>query len=205
MPQDEAIRFAATSGTVEEVLALDPDIVVGDIFLSPRMRAAFQRQGMQVVTLPIAQDVDQSLTQVRELAAAIGQPARGEALAGEIDAAMTSSFQHGSEIPTLLWQAGGIVPGEGTLAMQLLNHAGFASQSAARGLGQGAYLPLEEVLADPPALVIAAGEERMLTHPVLREMAGTQYRRLDPTLLYCGGPTIPRLLARLGEIRSSLR
>jgi len=204
MPQAQARRFPATSGTVEEVLALDPDMVVADIFVSPRMRAAFERQGMEVVTLPIAQDVGQSLAQVRELASAIGQPARGEALVGKIEASVTSSRHHGGEVPTLLWQAGGIVPGGKSLAAQIFDHAGFPSQSAARGLGQGAYLPLEEVLADPPALVVAAGGERMLTHPVLREMRVTQYRRLDPTLLYCGGPTIPRLLDRLGEIRASL-
>tara|TARA_E500000305_G_C3985913_1_gene219352 strand:- start:181 stop:990 length:810 start_codon:yes stop_codon:yes gene_type:complete len=204
MPQAQAHRFPATSGTVEEVLALGPDMVVGDMFLSPTVRAAYEREGIAVVTLPIAEDVPQSLAQVRTIADAIGQSENGEALVGEIEAAMTSSPQHGGEVPTLLWQAGGIVPGEATLAMQLLNHAGFASQSAARGLGQGAYLPLEEVLAEPPALVVAAGEERMLTHPALRALDGTHYRSLDATLLFCGGPTIPRLLARLGEIRSSL-
>ncbi len=204
MPAEQARRYASTSGTVEEVLALAPDTVVADIFLAPRNRAAFEREGIAVVTLPIAQDIDQSLAQVRTLAGAVGQPERGEALVGDITVALTSARHTGPEIPTLLWQAGGIVPGEETLAMQLFDHAGFPSQSAARGLGQGAYLPLEEVLADPPALIVAAGEERMLTHPVLRTLAGTQYRTLDPTLLFCGGPTIPRLLDRLGEIRESL-
>ena len=36
----------------------------------------------------------------------------------------------------LLWQAGGIVPGEATLIAELLAHTGFASHAAARGLGQ---------------------------------------------------------------------
>lgn len=204
MPVEEARRYPATSGTVEEVLALAPDLVIVDSFLSPRARAAFQRQGIAVVTLGIAQDVDQSEGQIRELAAAVDQPRRGEALVDRIEAAMTSSRQEGPGVPTLLWQAGGIVPGADTLAGQLFAHVGLPSQSAARGLGQGAYLPLEQVLADPPALIVAAGGERMLTHPVLRELDGTQYRRLDPALLYCGGPTIPRLLARLVEIRQGL-
>ena len=90
----------------------------------------------------------------------------------------------------LLWQQGGIVPGEETLIARLMAHTGFASHSAARGLGQGAYLPLEQVLADPPELVLAAGGERMLTHPALRALEGVRYERLDPSLLFCGGPTV---------------
>jgi iron complex transport system substrate-binding protein len=83
-------------------------------------------------------------------------------------------------------------------------HTGFASHSAARGLGQGAYVPLEQVLADPPALVLAAGDERMLTHPALRGLEGVRYAQLDPTLLFCGGPTVIRAAARLAHIRASI-
>ena len=83
-------------------------------------------------------------------------------------------------------------------------HTGFASHSGARGLGQGAYLPLERVLADPPAMIIAAGGERMLTHPVLRQLAEVPYERLDPALLFCGGPSIVRTVERLAEIRATI-
>jgi iron complex transport system substrate-binding protein len=36
------------------------------------------------------------------------------------------------------------------------------------------------VLADPPRVVLAAGSERMLTHPALRALEGVRYERLDP-------------------------
>jgi iron complex transport system substrate-binding protein len=60
------------------------------------------------------------------------------------------------------------------------------------------------VLADPPRLVIAAGDERMQRHPALRRLRGVRYASLEPNLLYCGGPTIPRLAAKLAELRDSL-
>jgi iron complex transport system substrate-binding protein len=103
-----------------------------------------------------------------------------------------------------LWQQGGLVPGEATLIARLLANAGFSNHPAARGLGQGAYLPLERVLADPPALVLAAGGERMLTHPSLRHLRGARYAQLDPSLLYCGGPTIVRAAARLAQVRRNI-
>ena len=184
MPLVKARRFRATAGTVEEVLALDPDVVVADPFIAPATRAAFERLGIRVEVLGIAASIAESEAQVRQLAALAGHPARGEAMVTEIEATLAETRRTG-RVPALLWQQGGLVPGEGTLAAELLVHTGFASHSAARGLGQGAYLPLEEVLADPPRVVLAAGSERAQAHPALRSL-DAPVARLDAALLYCG-------------------
>jgi len=205
MPLAEGQRFPATGGTVEEVLALDPDVVVTGSFLDPASAQAFRRLGIRVETVSIASTVTQSEAQVRRLAAVAAQPARGEALVARIDRAVAAAHRGGARKTVLMWQEGGIVPGEGTLVSELLVNSGFRSLSAARGLGQGAYLPLEEVLADPPQLVIAAGDERMEHHPALRHLTGVSYAAIEPNLLYCGGPTIPHLAARLAGSRDALQ
>jgi iron complex transport system substrate-binding protein len=204
MPMAEARRFRATGGTVEEVLALDPDVVVAGAFLPPATAQAFERLGIRVETFGIVPHLAENAAQVRRLAALAGHPERGEALLGRINAARASTRHDGPKVDALLWQTGGIVPGEQTLIARLLAHAGFASHSASRGLDQAAYLPLEQVLADPPQVVLAAGSERMLTHPVLRNLEGVRYERLDPALLYCGGPTVVRAVQRLAEIRAGI-
>lgn len=204
MPLARARRFAATGGTVEEVLALDPDIVVAGAFLPPAQAAAFRRLGVRVETFGIVPDLAENAVQVRRLAALAGHPQRGEALLARTGAALEAARFHGPKVRTLLWQEGGIVPGEGTLIARLLALTGFASHSAARGLGQGAYVPLEQVLADPPDLVLAASNGRMLTHPVLQALTGLRYARLDPSLLYCGGPTIVRAAQALAALRRTI-
>jgi iron complex transport system substrate-binding protein len=204
MPLAEARHFRATGGTVEEVLALEPDIVVTGGFLDPAAAKAFARLGVQVETVGIATTVAESKAQVRQLAALTGEPAKGEALARRIDRAVAAAHRSGPPVSALVWQEGGLVPGSQTLVADLLGNSGFVSQSAVRGLGQGAYLPLEQVLADPPRLVIAAGDERMQRHPALRRLRGVRYASLEPNLLYCAGPTIPRLAAKLAELRDSL-
>jgi iron complex transport system substrate-binding protein len=204
MPQAAARRFRATGGTVEEVLALDPDVVVAGSFLPPATAQAFDRLGIRVETFGIVPDLAENAAQVRRLAALAGHPRRGEALLARIDATLAATRHRGAPVTALLWQSGGIVPGEDTLVAHLLAHTGFASHSAARGLGQGAYLPLERVLADPPAVVLAAGGERMLTHPALRGLAGVRYAALDPTLTFCGGPTVIRAAERLAAIRRDI-
>ena len=65
---------------------------------------------------------------------------------------------------------------------------------------------LEEMLADPPELILAAatpgeGENRLLTHPALAALRDTRRERFDPALLWCGGPTIVRAAQRLAQIR----
>jgi len=203
MPLAQARRFRATGGTVEEVLALDPDLVVTGSFLDPASARAFRRLGIAVETVGIASTVSESEAQVRRLAALAGQPARGEALVARIDKAVAAARRSGPRETALMWQEGGLVPGDGTLVAELMANSGFRSLSAALGLGQGAYLPLEQVLADPPQVVIAAGGHRMQRHPALRHLKGVSYASIPPNLLYCGGPTIPRLAARLAALRDA--
>jgi len=206
-----ARRFPVTNGTVEEVLALRPDVVVSGTFTPPATRAAFARLGIRFEEVGIAGSVAESEAQVRRLAALAGQPQRGEVLVGRIEAALAKAAAPSgvSPIPTLLWEPGGIVPGDTTLVAELLRRTGFANFAAARGLRQADYLPLERVLADPPALVLVAGnpraqENRLLGHPALKALARTRRATFAANLLYCGGPTIIRAVERLGEVRGAL-
>ncbi|WAT17990.1 ABC transporter substrate-binding protein [Aurantiacibacter sp. MUD11] len=205
MPLDEARRYAITGGAAEEVLALSPDIVVADSFIAPATRRALEQAGIRVETIGIAMSLEDSLEQIAFLGEMTGNAARAEELAGEIAASWDAYRWDGPTVSALLWQQGGIVAGEHSLAHALLEQAGFASQPAARGLGQGAYLPLEQVLADPPQVVITAGDERAFGHPAMQAAAGVAHHELEPSLLYCAGPTIPRALARLAEIRVQVR
>ena len=205
-----ARRFPATSGTVEEVAALRPDVVISGTFVSPATRAALARLGIPLVELPIAASVPESEAQIRQLARLTGHPERGERLVRRIEQALAAAAPPpGPPISAVVWQAGGIVPGDNTLIADLLRRTGFASLSAARGLRQADFLPLERMLADPPQMILAAGdglsgEDRMLTHPVLAALPRTRREPLAPSLLWCGGPTIIRAAARLGEVRRSL-
>ncbi|MEY4054761.1 MAG: hypothetical protein RL519_96 [Pseudomonadota bacterium] len=206
-----ARRFHATSGTVEEILALKPDLVVDGTFTAPATRSALARLGLKLEQVPIAATVPDSLAQVRRLAALAGHPERGEALVRRIEAALAASkAPPGTPVPAIVWQGGGIVAGEGTLITALLAHTGFSNGAAARGLSQASHLPLEAMLADPPRVILAAGnghgdEDRLLSHPALAGLRNTTRAPLEPSLLWCGGPTIPKTLARLAEVRQGLR
>ncbi|WP_338467991.1 ABC transporter substrate-binding protein [Novosphingobium sp. ZN18A2] len=206
-----ARRFPATGGTVEEVLALHPDIVVTGSFIAPATRNAFNRLGLRVETIGIAHSVAESEAQVRKLAAIAGHPARGAAMVARIEAALAAAAPPpgARPVPALMWQGGGMVPGSDTLVADMMRRTGFASVSGAMGRHQADKLPLEQVLAHPPRVILAAGdargnEDRMLHHPALAALTGTTRAAFAPNLLYCGGPTIIRAAARLAEVRQEV-
>lgn len=206
-----ARRFPALGDSVEEVAAVRPDVVLATDFLAPASAASLERMGMRLERVGMAPTVADSLTQVRQIARIAGHPERGEALVARIEAALTAAAPPpgARPIPTLVWQSGGMVPGQDTMISQLLARTGFANAAGAMGLKQADLLPLERVLAAPPQLILTAGnlhgnEDRMLRHPALAGLAGTARARLDPSLLWCGGPTIIRAAERLAQVRRTM-
>jgi len=203
IPAVSAARYGVTGGTAEEVIALAPDMVLASIFLPQPTRTALERAGIKVETFGSPTSVTASIAQVRAVAALVGAKTEGEALAARI--AAPASAPVGAPIATLLWQPGEIVAGEATLIAELLRQEGFASHAAARGLGQADHVMLESLLADPPALVLVAGDAPGQRHPALAAaMRSTTIAAFDPALLYCGGPTIPKARARLRAIRAEV-
>jgi len=201
---ERAKRFGITGGTAEEVIALDPDMVVASRFIAPSARSAFERLGIRVETFDSPTSVEASLEQIRALAAATSNGAQGEELVGAIERSLSTPSEH-DPISTLLWQQGQIVPGEVTLISELLTRHGFVNHGVERGLKQADYVSLERLLAEPPELVLLAGDSAGQQHPVLSQLSQTQVDSLDPRLFYCGGPSILAVQARLQEIRETLR
>lgn len=200
---DRARQFGVTGGTVEEVLALDPDIVLASAFIAPSARTALESMGIEVETFGSPVSVAQSIGQIRDLSTLTGGEEKAERLIDRIENALAAPAAQ-PPISTLMWQPGQIVPGEATLVSELLRRGGFISHSAARGLGQADYVALETLLADPPELLLVAGSSAGQSHPMLGTMRATHVEMIDPGLLYCGGPTIIALRERLDQVRETI-
>ncbi|HWU03347.1 MAG TPA: ABC transporter substrate-binding protein [Novosphingobium sp.] len=205
-----ARRFPANGGTIEEVLAVRPTMVIDGGFSSPAVQAAYRRAGIAYAGFGIARSIAENEAQIRQLARLAGHPDRGEALIGRIEAALQAGapLAGAPRITALVWQGGGRVAGRETLIGEMIERTGFAHFSALRGLGQSQLLPVEQVMADPPQVILAVthgqAEDRILNHPALRSVAGLRRYRLDPALEYCGGPTLIALAGRLAHIRAEL-
>lgn len=214
IPLEVAHRFRANNGTAEEVIGMKPDLVVASSFTPPSTREAFARAGLKVLYVGIPPSIAESKAQVTELAAAVGEPAKGAALNARIDAAVAAARWNAPPAPALLWIGGNLVTGGKTLLDDLMAHAGFANQAAHYGLTHTAHLPMEQVIADPPRVMLApegAGHDSDSRAATLRKRAIAEtgmpvtQAAFPRQLVNCGGPVIPAALARLAAIRRSVR
>ena len=201
-----AAHYASTHGTIEEVIALHPDVVIDGAFVAPATVSAYRRMGLRLATMGTQRSVAGALDDVRQLAALAGHPDRGEALVRRIMAALATAAPPAGRPPVaaLLWEWGGIVAGSGTLTGELLERTGFANEAARQGYHQADIYPIERLIAHPPRVLLTVGDDRMLHHPALAALTHTVRADFPAGLLYCGGPTIIRAAQRLAALHKAL-
>lgn len=208
--------FPITHESAEEVIALQPDLVLMARHTSPATRTALQRLGIGIELYGVPETLDASLAQVREIAAAVGRPERGEALAHRIAAEVAKAAPPPGErrLTALVFQAGisggSFVSAEGTLMDDMLRRTGFINAATRYGLKRTGNVPLENLIADPPDVLLAGvaklgapnWTDRVLTHPALSRVSGRMFRAAFPQrLMYCGGPVLIETAGVLAKAR----
>jgi iron complex transport system substrate-binding protein len=208
VPIEVARRFRSTAGTGEEVIALHPDLVLTSSFTPPSTRNAYARAGLKTLLLDSPTTIAASKAQIAEVAQAVEAPERGRALVARIDRAVRAAVPQSADRPgALLFIAGNLVNGSGTLLDELLNRAGFRNAAADYGLAFTGTLPIETIAAHPPRVILAPDASRtaQLRRRVLAETGARVTEAAFPrNLVNCGGPTIIPALERLAEVRRLL-
>lgn len=197
--------------SAEEILALEPDLVLTARHSSPATRAALAKLGIRVELFGTPESVADSLGQVAQLSRAVGHPERGQALIARIDKALAEAAPAPGtpRLSALTYQAGGFATASGTMMDEMMRRAGLDNAATRYGLKRTGNIPLERLIADPPD-VLLAGEarpgaptwaDRVLRHPALAHAAPRMHRATFPQrLTFCGGPVLidtARLLARV--------
>jgi iron complex transport system substrate-binding protein len=201
-----------THETAEEVIALRPDLVMTGRHSSLATRNALDRLKIPTALFGVPETVAESLEQVREVAAAVGHPERGEVLVAKIEAALAEAAPKPGTPPlsALVFMPGGFASGPGTLMDEMMRRMGLENAAPRYGLKSSRRVPLERIIADPPE-VLLAGEAwpgapnwalRVMTHPALSHVAGRMQRATFPErLLFCGGPVLIQTAAALSRAR----
>ncbi len=209
------------SGRAEELVALQPDLVLSGTYQQRLTNGMLRRLGLAVLELPPADSLAQSLAQIRNVASAIGAVEKGEALVRSLERRIAAARPlpegrpgghpggHPGAAPgALLLQPNLYASGPDSLAGDLLEEAGYRNLAAGHAVRHGTFLTLEDILlARPEVLVLetAIGEgtslaRHRLDHAALR---GSAYRRiaLEGRLLTCPGPGLAVAAELLAEAR----
>lgn len=205
----QASGYRLIRGSAEEVLALDPDLIVGaPAFRTDALRAMSGRTYPAIELLPANSYAD-IRAQVLQLAAALGHPARGQRLAARMDAALAAMKPAGQGRVAAYYQRRGYLTGTGTLVDELMTRAGLVNLAAKLGKPALSRLSLEEIIAAQPDLLIVEEDSQaladqgaqMLQHPALRHIPRIV---LPQAWTVCGGPAYVAAVRRLNAQLSAL-
>ena len=209
---DLARTFPQTYESAEEVMMLQPDLVLASRHSAPATRSALERFGVRFELFTVPNTVEASLAQITRIARLLGHPDRGAALIVRIRAAIAAAAPPPGlkPIPALVFQPRGFAAGDGTLVSEMMRRAGFENIAARYGIKQWGNVSLERLIADPPALLMSGQPdpgaptwaERITTHPALASISGLMKRAVFPErLLYCGGPALIQTAATFAAAR----
>ncbi|PIC00248.1 ABC transporter substrate-binding protein [Caulobacter sp. X] len=211
----QARTLPFTWETAEEIIALQPDLVLASQHSALATRNALKRLHVPVERFAVPKTVEESLGQVRRMARLIGRPERGEQLVARIRAAIVEATPRpGSRrLSALIYQPNGFAAGPHTLADEMMTLAGFDNVARRYGLKSWGNVPLELLLADPPE-VLLVGEpapgarswaDRVMTHPALGALKGRMRQaRFPERLLYCGGPVLIQSAQAMARARAEV-
>jgi iron complex transport system substrate-binding protein len=200
-----AKQFRKTYGTAEEILIEKPDLVLADIYMPAATRRALTLAGINMLTYNVPKDPAESLSQIRQLASAVGQKERGNALIARIEQALQPSRK--TEIPVLMRSDSGFILGSGTVMDDLLSRSGFSNASGDMGMKMSDLMPIEALLLKPPSLlfVISDNDVMRARHPAMRKIMQTIPSYILPDkLVNCAGPSMIAAMKFLSTVRQKL-
>lgn len=186
---------------VENILILEPDLVVRSYGGGPDAARLIERAGVPVLNVGWAGDIEGIKRVTRGMATGLGVPEKGEALVAEIDARLATIEEHvasraarGDAIPEALYVTpSGTTSGSGSFIHEMLTIAGldnFQKQAGWRSI------PLERLAYEEPDMVATAffdthmasnGVWSAMRHPIARkQIADHPTVHLKGDVMSCG-------------------
>ncbi|MEP9349115.1 ABC transporter substrate-binding protein [Xanthobacter sp. KR7-225] len=209
-----AAQVPINRGLAEEIVPLAPDLVIAGAFTTRATTAMLRRLGLEVMELGVPASLEEAYAQIRQVAARLGERARGEAMVAEIRAAMAALPPAPADRATaVVLRPNGFTAGRGSVPDEVLARAGLDNLAARLSTDRMGQLALEEiVVARPDLLVVNAAPDappsladELLHHPALAPFAKADRAVPLPIRLWtCAGPGLAEAAARLAAARTKI-
>ena len=179
--------------SAEQILAIDPDLVVGMPASRSAALAALPRQTYPLLDLDTANTLDQIYVSIRQTAKAVGRADRGEALVAKMEHELAGLPKPGRGRVAAYYQRRGYMTGTGTLIDELMTRLGLVNLAGKLGKPPLSQLSLEEMVAARPDFLIVESAtdtitdqgSEMLHHPALKDIPRIS---IPQAWTVCGSP-----------------
>jgi iron complex transport system substrate-binding protein len=191
----QAAHVAVNWGTVEEVLAEKPDLVLAGTYTTPAARSLLKKMRLPLLEVPPAADFDEIRAITRQVAHALHRDAAGEALISKMDSTLQelSATKPVRSIRVAAWGEGGNIPGKGTMFDTILTAAGGVNIAASID-GQYTSFDVEQLLIARPDVLAYASHltdtpgrnTDIALHPLIQKLYAGRSVTYPSALYSCG-------------------
>jgi iron complex transport system substrate-binding protein len=193
-----ARRFAKNYGLAEEIVPLDPDLVLAGAFSTRVAVALLKRTNIPLAELGIPRSFADIRRQIADVARLVGEQEEGERLIGLMDARLAAiAPPSGARPRAIVLNPNGATVGRGTLVGEIMTLAGLDNVAAELGIESYGTVPLEHVVLNAVDILIVSTSRdgppalatEILRHPVLARLADRVRIISVPSRLWnCSGP-----------------
>jgi iron complex transport system substrate-binding protein len=149
--RDRAVGVPEMRPTLESILGERATVAVYYWTADARLADALRRRGIAAVQIDEANDFEGIRANIRKVAAALGQPAAGEALVARMDRELAAAHGAWGGARALYLTPGGFTAGQATLVGAMMAAAGLANAATGRDY---APVPLESLVLQPPRALV---------------------------------------------------
>lgn len=203
-------------GLAEEIIPLNPDLVMAGIYTTRAAVAMLKRTNFSVFELDVPRNLAEVRHQYLETADVLGERARGERIVADLEARLAAleTERPSERTRAIVLNPNGMTVTRGTLVDEIMSRAGLENVAATLGLPEYQSIPLETVVSQgvevlilssyrdgPPALA-----SEILNHPVLARIADrTRVVAMPSRLWQCAGPTVADAVELLMGVAKDVR
>lgn len=208
---DQAAAYPANHGSAEEIFLLQPDLVVAGIWSDPAAISLLRRLGIRVEQFELEDELSDIPPQLARMGALLGREAEAQSLIRQFETDLTALTTPPDGPRAAFYYPNGYTLGPGSLADDVVTHAGFQNIIAELHRSASGQLALELLVLAAPDLIVtsqpyrgASQAEEILRHPALRSLiaAGQTYQS-GPDWV-CGTPAVLGPLRALRDLRAEI-
>jgi iron complex transport system substrate-binding protein len=210
-----AQKTPVNHGLAEEVIPLQPDLVIAGIYTARPAVAMLRRTGGPLVEVGVPKSLAEVRQQIRDVAERIGEREKGESVISAMDAKLAAlPAPPATRLRALVLNPNGATVGKGTLVDEIMTRAGLTNVAAELAIDNYGQIPLETVVANGvDVLILSASRDgppalatEILRHPVLSALSDRTRLVVMPGRLWnCGGPAVIEAIERLMRVAAESR
>lgn len=210
----EARNYPINKGHSEPILNLNPGVVIVGQFSSVHTVNLLREVGLQVQTLPIANDLNTLFSNITSVAGWIGKEQSGELIVAGLKQRIASLQRADTPGPVAaVFDPNGYTSGKSSLRGQMMELAGWQNAASIAGIENYGKLTLEEIISLTPDALIESPyspgtysrAQIMSQHPALLG-AGLKPHiiNIPSRMTICAGPWTVDIIEQLQAERIKL-